>query len=457
MKKPIFLLLFIFSVVFYAHAQENYDEVFFNNGKKLIESKRFFEAAKEFDNAISINPTAKYYFHKGVALRLDRKLKEAAEAYENSILLDAKNVRAYKDLARCYVGLRNHKKLVETWDEIFKNIPDSQEKLGSKRNIINFLIKQRSYEEALHHGKEAKKNFPSDVDILHLYAKINNELKNYKDAKANAERAAKLLATNDIKQVSKVYYELGYAAHFLGDFDTKNTAFEQVKEPSYKPLMARLTPQYFTSLATSFNAIFEYEKAKKHLSRAVEVDEHNPEANKLKAIIYGYQSSKEKPISFYKKGITGVLKKKTSEESDRYDQELLQDYSRLIEMELKAKDYKSAIVSADECLQLFAQQPLATENIKFYKAIALDKNEQTDEGIDILKDISESSKQNRSVNFLKYNFALGNMYFKQKAYEKAKQSFANSRRGPFANASWFMYEQIIAAEDAKKLAETAEE
>ncbi len=441
-------------------AQGDYDKVFFDKGKALLEEKKFFDASKEFDNALAINPTANYYYYKGLALRLAKKYSDAAEAYESSILLDKEKLQSYKDLVMCYGLLRDDKQLIETWNGISKNIPNVQEKLEAKFNIVNFLMKQRDYDTALIHAEDAVNISPNDVNALHLYAKVNNTIERYEEAKTSAGKAASLLNTSDIKVVSKVYYELGYACHYLGDFDTKLTSFEKVREPSYRPLMARLTPEYFTSLASSFDQIFEYKEAEIQLEKALRVDNHNPEANKLQAVISGHEHPKHEMIAFYKKGITGVLKKKETDDTNEYDQELLEDYERLIELKINSKEFERAITTAEECLTIFAQQPLATEDIEFLRAIAMYKENRAQEAINLLISMSQpndpSNRARTPVAVSKYNFAVGNMYFKQKEYDKAKSFFSRARKAPFANAAQYMFEKILDLENPRNVTATNE-
>lgn len=459
--KKLFTLFLVLGVLLSVPAlaqEDDYDKIFFNKGKKFLDDQKYFEASKEFDNAIAINPTANYYYYKGLALRLSKKYKNAAEAYENSILHETTNLNAYNELAQCYRAMQNYQQLIETWNGIAKNVPNVKEKLAAKFNIVNFLMKQRDFETALTHAKEAVDISPNDIDALHLYAKVNNTVENYEEAKVSAQKAAELLNTSDIKVVSKVYYELGYASHFLGDFETKNAAFEKVREPSFKPLMAKLTPSYFTSLASSFDSIFEYLEAEKHLTQALRVDELFPTANKLKAEISGHQHPKLEMINFYKKAITGILKKKESDNSNKYDQALLEDYEHLIELKLNSKEFKRAIQASDECLQIFAQQPLATENIQFFKAIALYKEGKIKDAVSELLSLTQdnNSRTRNPASLSKYNFAIGNIYFNQKEYDKAKNYFGKARKGPFGNAAFYMYEQILDLQDPRNITATNE-
>ncbi len=444
MKKlyTLFLALGIFA--FSGAYAQDIDETFFNNGKALMENKEFFKAAQEFDHAIAVNPTGKYYYHKGLALRLAQKIEGAIEAYEQCILVQPDYLDAYKELVGCYMRTNNYDKLIATWDGIAKNISDTQERLDAKFKIVNFLMKQRDYETALGHAKDAIKIAPNNIDALHLYAKVNNTIGNYEEAKTSAQKAADQLATSDIKVVSKVYYELGYAAHFLGDFDIKNAAFENVREPSFKPLMAKLTPEFFTNMAEAYDAIFEYDNAQVYLDEALRIDEHFPSANKLQAVITGHKNPKHEMIAYYKKAITGILKKKETNNTDEYDQQLLEDYEHLIELKINSKEYEPAIAMADECLEIFAQQPLAINSVKFFKAIALNKTGKMDEAISILIEMGDPS--NRTANAVKvsqYNFAIGNMYYSAKEFDKAKSYFTRARSGPFANAAQYMFEEIL--------------
>ncbi len=452
------VLIGLTAVVAFGQPGKPIDETFFEKGMSFLDQKKFRDAADEFDHAVAVNPQPKYYNQKGLALMFARDFAKAADAYENSILLQPDNPDAYKGLVNCYKAMKDNDRLVATWDGMSKNLSDVKERLAAKANVINFMIRRREYDVARTHAVEAVQISPNDVETLQLYARVNNLLGNYEEARSSAQKAANNLATSEVGLVSNVFYELGYAAHFLGDFKTKNMAFEKVKGDSFRPLMAKLTPEYFTSLAYAFDAIFEYDEAEKQLSEAFGVDEHYPDANKMQAVISGHRNPAHEKIAFYKKAITGILKQKESDNTGKYDQELMEDYAGLIELKINSGEYPAAIAAASECMDIFAQQPLALDRVKFFKAIALNRENKTDEAIALLTELSSSDERNANRNptdFLSYNFALGYLQYQTKDYEKAKQALARARRGQFANAAQHIYERIMEeADDARNVTAT---
>ena len=300
--------------------------------------------------------------------------------------------------------------------------------------VAKLLLRERQYHKAHKYAKEAVEISTNNYDALYydaLYydAKINNLIGNYEIAEKDMHTALEYLSAKDPKVTAKLYYELGLAYHQQGKYQKSSEAFEKAKFGSFRSSIAKLQPNYFYRVASGFVKVYDLDKAKEILNKALIIDPHYSNGNKLLGEIAIKKQHYHRAIHHYKKAING--------EDDRKEQYSL--YIKIIEIEINSNKYADAIKTIDECLQIF---PNNKTDLQFMKAIALSKHAKLPEGIAIIENllINEARTQ---LELVKFNFSAGMMYLSQKEYNKATEAFKKARKGPFANAAQYEMDIIL--------------
>ncbi|MCS7004862.1 MAG: tetratricopeptide repeat protein [Cytophagales bacterium] len=398
---------------------------FIAKGDALYAQKKFTDAIAEYEHAIALDPDDGMTHYKIGLCYLNLKDNEsAAKSFEKSIAIDNNMKQSYMNLMKIHKSTGDDNKAIEVLDKLFKIEKDSIKKLESKLEIVKILCENKDYKRAALHIKDAMALNNKDLDVLYYDAEINNELGNYAAAKQSMLTAIANAGTDDPKVTAKLYYELGFAYHKLGEYAKSKEAFEKANFGPFRAMVVKFQPDYYTNIANCHAMVYDYEEATKFAKEAIKIDPDFAPANSLLGEIYENSVDQSKAIEYYKKTV-------------KADSKDIKTYVKLIELLMKSRKYAEAIKYADECL---ASDP-KNKKASFIKAVALYETGKTLDAITIMNELLNEPVLT-PMDKVSYEFTLGLMYKAVQDYEKAKVSFKNAAKGPFAYAAQYEYDDV---------------
>ena len=434
MKSYLFLLMLLLCQVIHLYAQEEHQatkadaiEEFYKKGEMMRKARQYDKALLEYDYALAISDTiSRVHFAKGLSYYAQKNMVKAIEVVERTVELDKKNVAAYNLLVKMYSQAENSEKVISTLERLAEAEEEPKDKQITLLKIAGYYIKKKQFEKAKEYTDKSLALDKTDLETLYYSAQVNNALGNYEDAKKSMESATSTISSEDPKVYAKFYYELGYAYHNLKQYDKKEQAFLKADFGPFKALIAKLTPDYFYNLGSCYSQIYDLSKADEMLKEALKIDGEHPPTNQLLAeIAIKAENHPQKAIDYYKKAIEG-------EEDAKLAVKL---YETVIELLLSSKKYEESIKVADECLS----KALNARNILLMKSMALHKIGKTADGLVILEKLILDANIT-PLEMVKYNFAAGVMFRTQNNFDKAKEAFAKSIKGPFGTVAQYEYE-----------------
>ena len=181
-------------------------EKFNQRGHGFFRTGDFEKALKEYDSALKLKPTAKYYMNKATCLMKLNKLFEALENLDLCLKLDPKYNKVYSKKGKIFLlqqdylnanrAFREGLKL-DPNDEECQNgvelISEEKEKEGNKLRIsAESLYSKGNYEKSLEEISKALIFCPDKGNYHLLQAKNLVKLNNFKEALVSAKKCANL-------------------------------------------------------------------------------------------------------------------------------------------------------------------------------------------------------------------------------------------------------------------------
>lgn len=420
-------LLFLSSLAFGQAGQETSKteeaaKTFIKKGDMMMKAKQFDKAILEYDYALAISDTFhRAYFSKGMAYFSMKKLEDAVTNLEKTVSLKPDMMQAYGALMKCYSVAKKEDEIIGVMKRMAENESDPKKKIESYSRLSQFYIKKQLYNDAKGYAAEALKIDKTDIDALYNNAVVANALGDYQTAINNMESATSTVNSSDPKVTAKLYYELGYAYHKMKNFEKSDAALEKADFGPFKSQIAKLRPSYYFNIANSYTMVHDFENATKMLGEALAIDPKMSSANQLLAdISVKTDNFPQKAVELYKKAIDG--------EEDTKQQVAL--YDKAIELLLNAKKYEEVVKISDECLSKVSN----ARNILFMKSISLYKLGKNDQAIAIVEQLLKDANLS-PIETVKYNFMAGVVYVNIDNFDKAKEAFMKSGKGPFAQVA----------------------
>lgn len=432
------IVIGIFFTNFLAQAQNPGEALdAFVKGENFRKQKQWKTALEQFDIAVTKDPSVyKYHYNKALCHLVLREADPAIAALEKTVSLKKDFVDAHERLARLYKITGKYDQSVASYQNAFKYDTDPKRKTDYKLNIVLILDRTKRLEEAGAHIADLKKLAPDDLNVLYYEAKYSNATGKYEQAKDAMIKATGMLATDNPKEKARYFYELGLAYHNLKMYEEKEKAFDQAKVGPFMARITKLMPQYYHAIALSYFKIYDLERSKELVEKALEMRKDFPQAHDLLVKIAASATDKSAVIEHQLSSI----------QTEPNAVKRSQKFADLSELQLESRKYEDAIKSADECL---ASQP-KNYAVVFIKAIAQHKMGSTQDAIKTLEDLLQFPGIDAETK-AQYNFALGMFYQKLNQAEPAATAFTRAKYGSYKYAA---YEEL---EKFKKNDEEVEE
>ena len=394
----------------------------FVKGENFRKQKQWKTALEQFDIAVAKDPSIyKYHYNKALCHLVLREADAAIVSLEKTVSLKKDFVDAHERLARLYKITGKYDQSIASYQNAFKFDTDPKRQTDYKLNIVLILDRTKRLEEAGAHIADLKKLAPDDLNVLYYEAKYSNATGKYEQAKNAMLKATNTLATDNPKEIARYYYELGFAYHNLKLYDEKEKAFDKANVGPFMARITKLRPQYYHAIALSYFKIYDLEKSKELVEKALEMRKDFPQAHDLLVKIAASATDKSAVIEHQLSSI----------QTEPNAVKRSQKFADLAELQLESRKYEDAIKSTDECL---ASQP-KNYAVVFIKAIAQHKMGSTQDGIKTLEDLLQFPGIDAETK-AQYNFALGMFYQKLNKMEQAIAAFTPAKYGSYKYAAY---------------------
>lgn len=250
----------------------------FNLGRILSKNGRFDEAIKEFQIALTWNPSdVDILSNLGFAYHQEGRLDEAVQSYLTAIKLDSNSANIYRTLGNVYMDQNQFAKAAEVFKVALRRNPNDQ---SSHFNLGLAYHKQGLFDEAKQEYLIASKLNPDDLDVHRNLGAIYHECRQFKEAIQEYMSALKLNPNDSIS-----HFNLGLVYHNIGRLDS---AVEEYLNA------LRLNPQ-FTEAHYYLGLIYQtkglIDKAKMEFEIALQINSDFLSARKaLKSIAIMHKS-----------------------------------------------------------------------------------------------------------------------------------------------------------------------
>ena len=384
----------------------------FLKGTEAFKAKKLDIALKAYQSAITKEPNeARYVYEMGVCQMAMNNDDEAIKSFEKTVKIKPDYVEAYKNLAKISVKKKDRERAAKFYRmaSIYEKDPKTKvEGLKLAAKLFDLLLKYDSVRNII---REAKALANTDADIWHLEAINNNKLGVYDSVLVYTRYVTKnptrFTYLNDQqtrvpvrppRDLDRFFYEMGYAYYKQGKYDSARTVLKNADYGLFKDKVFALMPEYQLEMAIGYLDIYEKDKARDALAKAMEM---NPKYKEAQDMITKIDAAAENKPRILKR--IQVLIDSITRDTDM--QVRSKRYCRLCQGQFEVGNFAEAATAADKCLE-FDKENLA---VTFIKSISLYKVNNINEAIFSMDKWSESPKLVGDVK-ARFFFILGMMY-----------------------------------------------
>jgi len=264
----------------------NLDEKYFLSGWILIKQN---ELSKALLNLGTIGENSKYYTDAQILIQTINlkkfNLSNAKSTLEKYLDENIENPFLLDSLAIVYKELKLYKNAIEILEHAIKLYPDSN---YYKLEIIDLLIDDKRYDDALKIIEEVKEEHPNYACIYNSATRVYYRLKELDKALENISQCIQMDNKN-----AESYYFKGLILNDLSRFEeAKNSVYEAIK---LNPSVAK----YYHQMARSYQGLKDFDSALLYSKEAIEINQD--EINyKKQAYEIALSLGDEKKINIYK-------------------------------------------------------------------------------------------------------------------------------------------------------------
>ncbi len=415
---------------------------------KARKAKKYDIAIQFYQEAIKLDPKAeKYYYDMGLCYRVTGDMENATSAFVKATQLKPDYVDAYKILARISeTSKKDFAQAASYYKQAIIYDKDLKSKSESIAQAIKLMNVAQRYDSIMPLIQEAKKLEPANGDLLYLEIRNMNKLGNYDSAIARArfmtknigkfkgKNEAGLMATlKPPRDLDRFNYELGYSYNKKGKYDSALTFLKLADFGKFKRKVFLLLPDFQYEIASAYFDIFQYEKSKEAITKALAINPKYTEAIELKRKITTLEET-------VKGKLKGVKSLEDSVKANKEEKRKADVYCRLCGRQFETFNYEGAALSASECLKFFPQRL----QVVLWKAIAQYRNNNFNEAIATLQNVTDNEDIPTDVK-ARFAFALGIIL----------KEAAKSPEGDPASQNFTAIENFKLAQKSKKYASAA--
>ena len=266
--------------------KSNLDEKYFLLGWILLKQN---ELSKALLNLGSVNEKSAYYTNAQILIQTINlkklNLTGAKTTLEKYLETQADNPFLLDSLAMVYKELKLYKNAIDILQQALKLYPDSN---YYKLEIIDLLIDEKRYDEAIKLIDEIKEKHPNFACIYNSATRIYYRLKEFENALNSIDICIKLDNKN-----AESYYFKGLILNDLERYEeAKNSIYEAIK---LNPSQAK----YYYQMARSYKGLNDFQSALLYSKEAIEINQDDLNYKK-QAYDIAVSLGDEKKIQIYK-------------------------------------------------------------------------------------------------------------------------------------------------------------
>lgn len=448
MKILKFYLFFLFAFVCANNlfAQNGLDK--YLQGDKARKAKKYDIAIQFFKEAIKLDPKAeKYYYDMGLSYRSLGDIDKALESFQKATQIKPDYVEAYKSLARISeMAKKEYAQAVEYYKKAIQYDKDPKSKAENITQAIKLMNITQKYDSIMPLLAQAKKLDPTNGDLMYSEIRNLNKLGQYDSAIVKAKFMTKNFGRykgkNDAglvetlkppRAADRFNYELGYSYNKKGKYDSALTFLKLADFGKFKTRVFLLLPGYQVEVANAYFDIFQYEKSKEAIVKALQMDPKDKQAKDLEQRIISLEQS-------VKGKQRGVKSLEDSVKANKDEKKRADVYCRLCSRQFETFNYEGAALSAAECLK-FNSNRLP---VVLWKAISLYRTGKFNEAIADLQNVTDNEEIPADVK-ARFAFALGIIL----------KEAAKSPDGDPASQNFYAIESFKIAQKSRKYSSAA--
>ncbi len=238
----------------------NLDEKYFLSGWILIKQN---ELSKALLNLGSVDKKSSYYTNAQILIQIINLKKfnvaGAKSTLEKYLKDDFSNPFLLESLAFVYKELKLYKDAIQMFEHALELYPESN---YYKLEIIDLLIDEKRYDDALNLIQEVQEKYPNYACIYNSKTRVYYRLKDYENAVLSIDNCIKL----DNKNAESHYFK-GLILNDTGKFEeAKASIYEAIK---LNPSVAK----YYYQMARSYQGIKDYNSALLYSKEAIELNQ----------------------------------------------------------------------------------------------------------------------------------------------------------------------------------------
>lgn len=398
--------------------------LYFMQAEKLRRADKLSDAIVYYDSAIMAEPhNHRFHFEKGKCHVLLNEESHAIRSLEQTIRLRPDHIESYTRLAWLYERKEDYQQVIRCLDNASKYHRENIYKVEYKLRILKTLQLLDRFSEAAAHIEEAKslaeENSLVYIDILYYEAKLQNMNKEHEKAIATAKYALQTTTSVENHHVAKFYYELGYAYYKKGEYRNARAAFTYAKQDEFKPLIARLSPDFNYALAAAYFKVHQYDACEEAINKCLSFDKDYGDAHRLR-----------KEMQSMRGNFGAIKARKTLIALESNPEAKIEKLIDLSFYQMGADQPEQAVKSLDSCLMIKPQYWRAV----MLKGGALWKSGRIQQAKQQLHSIIDAVGTSGEVG-AQTCFILGLIYKEEKDFAKARKYFQNAKSGLFNHAA----------------------
>ncbi|MBB6462473.1 tetratricopeptide repeat protein [Flammeovirga kamogawensis] len=408
-----FTSILSFSTLENLYAQEDKSLDHYVQADELYKQKKFREAIDEYSLAISYDSLQEnFYLKKARCQVILNEFNNAIDTFVEGTRHFPENGFMNYQLARLYLRKDYFKESIFYYDQSFKYLSNPSQRITAKNQIIMMLFKKEEYSKIRPHIEDVLSVADNNYIALYYSAKLHNMDKEYNDAVVDIKKALNYVPSDKHSQTARFYYELGYAYYNLEEYEKLANVLSKANYGPYKKLVAKLTPEYKYWIALCYFQIYDFDKSTNLLFNALKQDQSNLKLHELQIKIAEVTSDKSEQIRKAYMMIENLEDKQMKAKV----------YEDVANWQLSSEKFQEAVVSCDSALELDPYNYL----VKYTKAVALFKQDKTDESIVVLEDLVKYNGLDVKTKS-KYYFTLGIAAMKENELDIAINSFKSAK------------------------------
>lgn len=255
MYKTLSVLLFLAGSTLAAFAQSATE--LYNQGKKLLDDKKYSEAYAAFKSAVVKDPSHKEALYEaGWCANELEKFGDAVSLLQKAKAVDASNQKIWFELGYAYRHLDKPEEALSSFKKCLQLSPDYEE---AALNIAEVYYDAEDYENALTYYVEYLKEEDADNYYFYRAGWCANDLERYEDAIVLLDR----YLPEEAEEKAKKYGEIGYSYYKLENAEEAVKAYKTalLAKPDDGVALRGLGDTYDNLLGQNEDALDFYQRA----------------------------------------------------------------------------------------------------------------------------------------------------------------------------------------------------